>query len=87
MVEINSQSTKCPGTIRADGDSTLDIRYTLKFECFGAGALTSFKIPRTDVDVTGLSTDYDGSIGANIDILKDIRQHGIRASVYSPAQH
>ena len=58
-----------------------------EIECFGAGALTSFKIPRTDIDVTGLSTDYDGSICANIDILKGIGQDGIRASVYSPAQH
>jgi hypothetical protein len=76
-LEINTQSTKRPSAIRTDGNSALDVWYALKFECFSTGALTSLGIPRADVDMAGLSTNYDSSVSTNIDILQNVRHYDI----------
>jgi len=47
--------------------------------------MTSFGAPRADVDMTGLSTDYDSSIGTDVDILQDVRYRDIQIRVYPPA--
>lgn len=37
--------------------------------------------------MAGLSTDYDSSIGTNVDILQDVRYHGIQIRIYPLARH
>jgi hypothetical protein len=75
--EINAQSPERPCGICAHGNSTLYVWYTLEFKCFGNGALTPFGTPRANIDMSRLSADYDSSIGPNVDILQDVRRHGI----------
>ena len=63
----------------------MNVWYALKFERFGTRALTSVGAPRADVDMARLSTDYDSSIGTNVDILQDVRYRDIQIPVYPPA--